>query len=260
MKSSTQEAPKEKSPIKLLLMGPPGSRKTTFALQFPDVHVLDADKNLDGPELYLRKNGHANLSYTYDPIRYNDDNIPVPVEECYNRVIDKLKLFTVDEKYKSRRTVLLDSLSHVNEFIIRHVLQLQGKSRKTYEMEARDWSPFKSFAYILLVGALESTGKTVIATCHEVKITEPDDKNIMTQRVLGYEPFFQGKLGDTIGAFFTDVWRTEVRPAPGNTTITILQTMRTNKIEVLKNSLGMPAEIDITKGYSAVEPYLKGRV
>lgn len=245
--------------MKILLIGPPGSRKTTLGLQFPDVHVLDCDQNLDGPEHYLRSIKHP-LSYTYDSIRYDDDGKPVEIEECYNRVVDKLKLFTIDPTYQKRRTVFLDSLSHVNEFIIRHVLKLQNKKSKSYEMEARDWSPFKSFAYILLVARLEETGKTVLCSCHEIKLVEPDKTNIMTQTVIGYEPFFQGKVGDTIGAFFTDVWRMEVRPGPGGTTETWLQTVKAPKCEVLKNSLGLPGELNITKGFSVLEPYLKGRI
>ncbi len=241
-------------------MGQPGSRKTTLGLQFPSVHVLDCDNNLDGPENYLRKNGSPNLDYSYDSIRYDDSGVPIEIEECYNRVVDKLKLFTHDPLYKARRTVFLDSLSHVNEFIIRHVLKLQGKKSKSYEMEARDWSPFKSFAYILLVARLEETGKTVICSCHEIKLLESDPKNIMNQTVIGYEPFFQGKVGDTIGAFFTDVWRTEIRQAPGGKTETWLRTQSGPKYEMLKNSVGMSPELDITKGFSVLEPYLKGRI
>ena len=255
MKTSTPEAPKPPSPLKILLMGPPGSRKTTLGLQFPDVHVIDCDRNLDGPDKFLRANGHQNLSYTYDDIRGETDKI----EECYNLVCDKLKLFSVDESYKKRKTVFVDSLSHVNEFIIRHVLQLQGKKSKSYEMEPRDWSPFKSFAYILLVARLEETKKTVLCTAHEISLTRPDPQNIMMQQVIGVEPFFQGKVGDTIGAFFGDVWRLEVRQVVGGYA-TILQTQATPKCQHLKNSLSMPPEVDVTKGISALDQYLKGRI
>ncbi len=175
-------------------------------------------------------------------------------------VCDKLKLFTIDAVYKARKTVFLDSLSHVNEFIIRHVLVLQGKKTKSLEMEARDWSPFKSYAYLLLVARLEETQKTVLCSCHETKVYgKPTKEDMMNPPVDSYEPMFQGKVGDTIGAFFTDVWRLEVRQDIGCYK-TILQTQSHAKCHHLKNSLSMPPEVDITKGISALDQYLKGRI
>ena len=82
----------------------------------------------------------------------------------------------------------------------------------------------------------------------------------MNAPVEAYEPFFQGKVGEMIGAFFTDVWRLDIRPAPGNRTETILQADKTPRCTMLKNSLGLPPELDITKGFIVLEPFLKGRV
>lgn len=261
MNSSTPEKPKEKSPLKLLWMGPPGSRKTTLLMQFPGVHILDCDRNMDGPESYIRKSIDPKLSYTFDPIRQDDSGAEVETTDCFNRICDKLKLFKVDEAYKARKVVGLDSLSHVNEFIIRHVLRMQNKTQRTGEMEARDWSPFKSAAYILLVNRLEETGKTVICTCHENKVYDaPTKDNMMNPTIKEYEPMFQGKIGESLGAFFTDVWRFEVRQAPGGKYETWIRTDKMPKCDMLKNSLNMPPEINVTAGYSAIEQYLKGRI
>jgi AAA domain len=260
MNTSTPEAPKDLTPLKILLIGPPGSRKTTLGLQFPDVLVEDCDRNLDGPERYIRKHVNPKLSYSYDSIRYDDKKQPVPIEDCYNRLCDKLRLVNKTPEYAKIRTVFVDSLSHVNEFIIRDTLKAQGKTKNVGDMEARDWGPFKSRAYQLLVARLEETNRTILCSCHEIKLTESDKQNIMVQTVIGYEPFFQGKVGDTIGAFFTDVWRMDVQQAAGGKTKTILQTIRHPKCEHLKNSIGMPAELDITEGYKVIEPYLNGSI
>ncbi len=260
MNISTPEAPKVPSPLKILLIGPPGSRKTTLGLQFPGCHVEDCDRNLDGPEQYLRVVLKLPLHYTYDSIRYDDLGKPIEIHDCYNRLCDKLKQVKSSPEHKNTRTVFVDSLSHVNEFIIRDVLRTQNKTKNIGDMEARDWGPFKSRAYQLLVARLEETDKTIICSCHEIKLTENDPKNLITQTVIGYEPFFQGRVGDTIGAFFTDVWRLEVKPSSGGRTETILQTQRHPRCEHLKNSVGMPAELDVTKGFSVIEPYLKGRI
>jgi len=242
-------------------MGPPASFKTTLMLQFPDIHVLDCDRNLDGPIAFIKKNLLPNFSFTFDPIRYTEDGKPVPIEDCYNRIVDILKRFKSVLEYQARKAVGLDSLSHVNEFLIRHVLRLQDKSKRAGEMEARDWSPFKSYAYQLLLGALEETGKTVICVCHEQKIYGKADKdNMMNPPVEAYEPMFQGKIGETLGGYFTDVWRMEVRPAPQGRVESILQTMPTTRVAMLKNTVGMPAELNVTAGFKVIEPYIKHRL
>jgi hypothetical protein len=200
----------------------------------------------------------ASLSYAYNNVRYDTSNKMRDIADCYNALCDDLtRMHNSAADYAQFQTVLVDSLSHVNEFIIRHVLRQQNKKNHVMEMEARDWSPFKSYAYVFLVSRLEEINKHVICTCHEIKLTQPDPKQIMTETVLGYEPFFQGKVGDIIGAFFTDVWRMEVRPAPGDKTETFLQTVKTAKCEHLKNSLGLPNELNITTGFKALAPYLK---
>lgn len=261
MNISTPEAPKKPSPLKILLMGQPGTRKTTLGLQFPGVHVLDCDRNMDGPEHYLRTVAKLPLSYTYDSIRQDEQGAEVEVHNCYNRLCDKLRLFTTDPEYKKRQTVFVDSLSHVNEFIIRHVLKMQNKTSKSYEMEARDWSPFKSFAYILLVSRLEETGKTMICSAHEAPLYgKPAKEDMMNPPVESYVPWFQGKLGEMLGAFFTDVWRTEIRPGLQGKNETWLMTDKIPKCDMLKNSVGMPKELNITEGFKVIEPYLKGRI
>ena len=261
MNSSTPTTPKPPSPLKILLMGPPGSRKTTLGLQFPGVHVLDCDRNLDGPDRFIRSSLNKELSYTYDSIRQDDKGSEIPIEDCYNRVCDKLKMFKTDPSYRERNTVFLDSLSHVNEFIIRHVLRMQGKTSRVGEMEARDWSPFKSAAYVLLVSRLEETGKTILCSCHENKVYDaPSKENMMNPSVKEYEPMFQGKIGESLGAFFTDVWRLQVELGGAGKQETWLYTDKMSKCDMLKNSVGMPAKLDITKGFSVLEPYLKGRI
>lgn len=255
---STPEKPKPSSPRKILLIGPPGSRKTTFGLQFPNVYVEDCDRNLDGPEKYLRSTGWQG-TYAYNNVRYDAQNKMREIHDCYNALCDDLTLMANSPKeFEQFQTVFVDSLSHVNEFIIRHVLKMQNKPAKTLEMEARDWSPFKSYAYMLLVARLEQINKHVICSCHEMKLTEADPKKVMEVRVVGYEPFFQGKVGDIIGAFFTDVWRLEVRPGLADKSETWLQTVKHPKCEHLKNSLGLPAELNVTAGFKVLAPYLKG--
>lgn len=255
MKTSTPDSPKPPSPLKLLLIGPPGSRKTWLGLQFPSVHVLDCDRNLDGPVAVLRK-ADPQFGFTWDDIRTDDAGNMLDISECFDRTVDKLNLFKSDAAYKARSTVFVDSLSHVNEFIIRKILKLKSKP----SMEINLWTDFASAAYTIVVAKLDQTGKAVICSCHEEKVTEADSQNIMKKNVTEINPLFSGRVGDSLGAFFTDVWRTEKRLASGGKVELWLQTDRTPKCEHLKNSVGMPKELNITEGFSVIAPYLKGRI
>jgi hypothetical protein len=274
LKTSTPENDFPPSPIKILIMGAPGARKTTLLLEFPGVHVLDCDRNLDGPKRFIRHGyqdpasganvapPNAALVFGYEPIRY-DNGEQRDIADCYDAVIDECNRIASDRQaYNGVRCVGVDSLSHINEFILRKVMKMKGS---TINFQTQWWTEFKSLAYQLLVSKLEKTGLPIICTAHEIKLVEADKDKITQQRVLGYEPFFQGKVGDTIGAFFTDVWRMEIRPSSAGRVDTILQTTRTNMCDYLKNSLGMPAEVKIDDGwkhlgYSAIESYLKGRI
>jgi hypothetical protein len=260
MITSTPLTPKPPSPRKILLIGSPGARKTTLMLQFPSLHVMNCDNNLDGPEAWIRSVMKLPLSYTYDNIRLDDKGAPLLIHDAFNRLCDKFKLVRSDPAYSSIKVVGTDSLSLVNEFIIRHVLKQQGKQTKVGEMEMRDWNPFGSNALDLIVGLMENTGRTTICTCHENAIYQSDPKDLSKKTITGYEPAFQGKVGDNLAAFFTDVWRLEQRQAPGGKSESWMQTVGTGKCNFLKNSLLMPSEINVTNGYVAIEQYLKGKI
>ena len=255
MNLSTPESPKKPSPLKLLLMGDSGARKTTFGMMFPDVHVDDCDHNLDGPLRYLTSI-NPKFSFTYDDMRADDEGRPLDISECYDRVIDKLTLAAKDPAYQKRRVHMLDSLSHVNEFIIRKILKLKSKP----SMEINLWTDFASFGYTLLVAKLDQLNKPVICTVHQEKVMTSDTSNIMLKQIKEINPLFSGRVGDSIGAFFTDVWRLEKRLASAGKVELWLQTDRSPKCEHLKNSVGLPNEVDVTKGFSVIEPYLKGRI
>lgn len=243
MKFSTPDEPKTPTPRSILLIGPPGGGKTTLMLQFPNLVVLDCDQNLDGPERYLRQKDDS-LSYNYEPICYNDDNSPRPVEDCYDHLMNSLD----NVQNSDCETVAVDSITMVNEFIIRKILTQQKKPM----MEINHWQPFKSFM-LKFCTRLRGLGKTTIVTCHETKREEADPKNLMKPIVVAYEPSIQGSVCDFFGAFFTDVWRCTAEPSPSGLDFT-LWPVRTTKSD-LKNSLGIPDKIT-NIDYSKLIPYL----
>lgn len=255
MKTSTPQSPKTPEPLSILLIGPPGGGKTTLAMQFPSVEFMDCDRNLDGPERFIRKN-LASLSYGYNSITMDDDNKPVPAELCYDRLIDKLDL----AKTTPSKTVVIDSLTLVNEFIIRKILHDQRRS--SGEMEARDWIPFKTRMINLLVAKVRNLGKTTICTVHETILTKPDPKNIMNREIVGYQPSVQGSIVDFFGGFFTDMWRCTAHAAPADRVEYKIHTCRT-ALSDLKNSIGLPNEILVRQGelaFDKIKPFLNGKL
>lgn len=257
MKVISPTTPKPPDPKAILLIGPPGNGKNVLAMGFPDLGIFDCNRNLDGPERYIRETlKNTALAYRLDSIIWDDkDNQPRPIEKCFDHLMDEI---TMEAKEPKSKCYLLDSLSDINEFIIRKILKDQNKS----EMESRHWQPFKSHFLHLLISKLRSLNAHVICTVHEEEKTENDSKEVMKKNVVGYEPTVQGKLGDMLGGFFTDVWRCWSKPGvPVEKTDFMLSTQPTSKSRYLKNSFGMPNEITLTgKGFSAIEQYVKGKL
>lgn len=216
-------------------------------MQFPGVWIGNCDLNLTGPERHLRT-ASKELTYYYDNIPLKDDDTQRPVHECLDELYKRS-----DEAAKNPDVKVLgyDSLTWINEYIIQKVLSAKGKN--TTEMEIRDWQPFKSKWLELLFSHSRNSGKMVIMTVHELIIEEPDPKNLGKSIITGYKPSLNGSITDYFGAFFTDVWRCEARPAPMGKTEFYITTSRTTKSD-LKNSLGLPPEMKAD--YKLIETYL----
>jgi len=243
MKISSPTSPKTKDPRAILLLGPPGSGKTTLAMQFPNVLFMDCDRNLDGPEKFLRKS-NPGLSYAYENINCDDKDVELPPYEKFDRLQMKLK----EARTLPFDTIVIDTMTMVNEFIIQKVLKEQGQNM----MRPMDYQPMKSYYWRLLVGGIRGSGKTTIVTCHEIIMTEPDKQQVMKEVVVGYKPSVTGGIADYFGGFFTDIWRCETQPIAGGNKF-IIRTNKSIKSPDLKSSCGLPAEMD--SNYKLIEKY-----
>jgi len=255
MHISSPTSPKPPDPKSILLIGPPGGGKTTLAMQFPNVCFIDCDRNLDGPERFLRSK-NAQFSYAYVSATIDEKGNPYDVADCFDWIIVRI---TELAKEASIQTVVIDGLTLINEYIIRKILKKQGGKSV---MEPHFWGPFKSDMLKLLVQTLRGLNKTTIVTCHEVVLEKPNtDKDKMLQPlIIGYRPAVQGGITDYLGGFFSDMWRCTSQPGAGNKQTYKLQVVR-DGLSDLKNSLALPSEgftwSEGELGYERIKPYIE---
>lgn len=241
MKTITPTSPRARQPRAVLLIGPPGSTKSTLMMEFArenKVHIIDCDLNLDGPENFLKAKYKTGLSYTLDQVMLTDDGTRVEIADCFDRLI---KLVIEATKLPQDVIICMDGLTPVNEFLRQKVM----KKQNAVTMETRFWDPFKTEMLGLMFGRLRTMNHDVILTCHESIETKASKTDMMVEEIVSYEPSVQGKISNYFGGFFTDVWRCSLDPkvgAPGQF-VSKIQTIKGPKTPHLKNSLGMPSEI-----------------
>jgi hypothetical protein len=256
VKTSSPESPRPREKPSILLIGPPGGGKTYLYLSLPLVlEIHNCDNNIDGPEADLKKAG-AKVGYDYHDYRFKDDGKTVlPMDEALDVLVSNI---TLSKTTRSTMNVI-DSLSIVNEFIVRKVL---GNRPRT-DIAILDWTKIKYNYLELLVAKLRSTGKASLVTVHEEPNFKANEKNPMVQDVLDYDPMVQGSTKHALAGYFTDVWRCYREPAPAGKVENIIQVNPTTKSRYLKNSFGMTEDLKVKQHqnpWEVLKPYLEGKL
>jgi len=208
-----------------LLIGPPGSGKTTAACTAPPpILIVDAECKADKMLniSHLIKDG----TVTIMPVReklvadrlskraLNPDKAPEKQPMGYIATVDILNNIIDDkEEYKKYNTIVLDSLSQLEAHLRRLLIFHQGTG-KIESGRKRDSDPgWPSWGLYLnnleeCFQEITQIEKTFIYIAHQYNKTVPDDSDKTGQRTIDvkYLPKLFGQLRDSFGRFFSDVY------------------------------------------------------
>lgn len=223
--------------LRLLLQGPPKSGKTVLACQFPRPYVIDLDVNLGGPLRWIRERGLA-LPVGYDVLDKDETGKDVPLSQRYIRLDKLIREVAVNPDVD---TVIFDSATNLVDVLIAEVLRQQNKTA----MSKQEWGFFFTLSKNWF-GTVAQMRKHIVIPAHEKVNKDPQGAVI-----LPYDVAWPGQFGSIIGAFMTDVWRTECVEGPPTMVAGKMQkayswmvkTMPSYQFK-LGNSLGLPPEFE----------------
>lgn len=257
MNISSPSSPKKIDPKVFLFIGPPGGRKTTLAMQFPNICFFDCDGNLDGPRLALTKLMGHEPTFGYYSAFLNSAGEKVESSDMFDNLIDQMDDLKPKVQEYGIKFICVDGLRIVGELIKQKVMKKKNKDM----METRDWDPYKSAFIKLVVVKAKDMGVHAIFTCHERELWEKSASGDMMKQVLvGYEPLLNGGIQDAFAGFFTDVWRITTTAAPGGASEQTITTMPDGFSKYLKSSVGLPGTLtipDTDLAWPILEPYMK---
>lgn len=198
-------------PDSILLVAYPGTGKTTLALQFPGVFVLDCDANQKGPIEWLKQHGKFKPVFYGSPL-FDENKQPVPRLDQYKRAAELLMEAASSPDVK---TIFIDSATTFCDIVMTEVYRQQGRKlgsifnpTKTIksaddQTQQQDWGVFYGMMKRIIF-ELKSSGKLLILAAHIKSNADPSgatEKNIA----------IPGQTGELIAGWFGEVWKLERR-------------------------------------------------
>jgi len=209
---ATQSNTVETPPIRLGIIGVPGSGKTFAALTAPNPIVADLDNKLAG---YIKSNPEHkfpilpfwNKKFVVETLgvknhgNTNDDRFPHNIRDAF-----KKWLATEACKLSSEQTLIVDSFTNLNDGFD---IQSQLDWEKVYSPKTGQEDVF-AFWKLKLQFNTEINALLKNLTCNVISIFHELPERDENGRVLGIKPLIQGQSADRVPKDYTDFYRQKV--------------------------------------------------
>jgi hypothetical protein len=216
MKSSTDFLPS--LPQSFLLIGAPGTGKTTIALQLPKPFILDCDGNLNGPVKFLNAGKRLTQPWFYDTPFTDAKGKPTPRVKLLERCTELLSEAANDPNVE---TIVIDSLTSFVQFVFIQVLVNQKRppsegfnvTISDSAFEQRDWGVFFGLMQRTIFW-LKGCGKRIVICAH-IKTDKDDMKGTLLNFIN-----VPGQIRDFLSGWFEEAWQVTVETTgvPGTAT------------------------------------------
>lgn len=232
MKPSTSFTPS--ASVAILCVGDPGSGKTRLGMSLPDPGILDCDGNLASA---VRVS--ANKKFFYAQPFVTDDGKEVPEDQRWLRAVAQTKELLTSPETKS---FFLDGLGNLCRWGL--IYAEAELVRAGINIKKEYLAKYMSFIPLLTnyITMLRIPGKLVMVSVHQTM--EKDELS----GSIRYELDIPGRLKNTLGGQFTDVWGMSSLADPGSKVGAkyLVRTKPSGFHVNLKTSLDLEPSIDIT--------------